>query len=48
MYIEKINNFLKKYENFDKETFLKILSKSNNSWFYSILFEKDFLSIKSC
>ncbi len=43
MYIEKIHEFLENYENIDKNTFLKILSKSNNKWFYSILFEKDFL-----
>jgi len=43
MYIEKIKDFLPNYDNIDKNTFFKILSKSNNKWFFSILFEKDFL-----
>lgn len=43
MYIGKINNFLEKYENIEKTTFLEILSNSNNKWFVSVLLEKDFI-----
>ena len=43
MYIEKINDFLKNYENIDKNTFLKVLNNSNKQNFKLSKLEKDFL-----
>lgn len=43
MFINKINKFLDEYENIQKEDFLLILEKTNNTWFVSTKLEKDFL-----
>jgi hypothetical protein len=43
MYIEQINNFLDKYENFNRKDFLLLLAKSNKKKFIISKLEKDFL-----
>jgi len=43
MFIDNIQTFLPQYENFEKEKFLRILSRSNTRDFDPFKFEKDFI-----
>jgi hypothetical protein len=43
MFIDNILTFLPQYKNFEKEKFLRILSRSNTQDFDPFKFEKDFI-----